>query len=189
MTFYDQSKIETLISEEQLQQRIKALGEQISKDYFKQGDLVLVCVLKGSYLFLADLSRAIDLPLTVDFISVSSYGNEYHSSGVVRLVHDLSHSIENKNVLIVEDIIDTGLTMSYLLANLKTRKPKSLKVVSLLNKPSKAQVQVPIDYLGFEIPDRFVIGYGLDFHNRFRNMPYIGVNLSAEVPLSSEYQS
>jgi hypoxanthine phosphoribosyltransferase len=188
MTFYDQSKIETLISEEDLQKRIKALGQQITDDYLGKGDLVLVCVLKGSYLFLADLSRAIDLPLTVDFISVSSYGNEYHSSGVVRLVHDLSQSIENKNVLIVEDIIDTGLTMSYLLANLKTRNPKSLKVVSLLNKPSKAQVKIDIDYLGFEISDRFVIGYGLDFHNKFRNMPYIGVNLSSEVPLSPEYK-
>lgn len=189
MTFYDQSKIETLISQETLQSRINALGTQITKDYLGQGDLVLVCVLKGSYLFLADLSRAIDLPLTVDFISVSSYGNDYESSGVVRMVHDLSHSIENKNVLIVEDIIDTGLTMSYLLANLQTRKPKSLKVVSLLHKPSKAKTQVQIDYLGFEIPDRFVIGYGLDFHNQFRNMPYIGVNLSGDVPLSPEYRS
>ena len=189
MTFYDQSKIETLISQETLQSRIKAMGTQITQDYLGQGDVVLVCVLKGSYLFLADLSRAIDLPLTVDFISVSSYGNDYESSGVVRMVHDLSHSIENKHVLIVEDIIDTGLTMSYLLANLQTRKPKSLKVVSLLHKPSKAKTHVQIDYLGFEIPDRFVIGYGLDFHNQFRNMPYIGVNLSGDIPLNPAYLS
>jgi hypoxanthine phosphoribosyltransferase len=182
--FYDMSRIEILISETDLQARIRALGEQITRDYQGAGDLVLVCVLKGSYLFLADLSRAIDLPLTVDFMSVSSYGNGFKTSGVVRLVQDLSESIEGKHVLVVEDIIDTGLTMAYLLENLQTRRPASLKVVSLLHKPSKARVQVKIDYLGFEIEDRFVIGYGLDFQGRLRNMPFIGVNQGEGAPLA-----
>lgn len=185
MTFYDMSKIETLISQEVLQERIHALGAQITRDYQDQGDLVLICVLKGSYLFLADLSREINLPLTVDFMSVSSYGHGFKSSGVVRLIQDLSESIEGKHVLIVEDIIDTGLTMSYLLENLKTRRPLSLKIVSLLHKPSKLKVPLKIDYLGFAIEDRFVIGYGLDFQGQFRNMPFIGVNIGEGAPLSS----
>lgn len=186
MSFYDPEKIEVLISEEQLQYRIKELGVQITQDYLGKGDLILVCVLRGSYLFLADLSRAIDLDLIIDFMSVSSYGNAQESSGVVRLTKDLSDSIEGKHVLIVEDIIDSGLTMSYLLENLRTRRPASLKVVSLLNKPTKLLVDVPIDYLGFEIPDRFVIGYGLDFHNKFRNLPFIGVNLVEGPPLAHQ---
>lgn len=187
MPFYDMSRIEVLISETDLQARIRALGEQITREYQGSGELVLVCVLKGSYLFLADLSRAIDLPLTVDFMSVSSYGNGFKTSGVVRLVQDLSESIEGKHVIVVEDIIDTGLTMSYLLDNLQTRRPASLKVVSLLHKPSKARVHVKIDYLGFEIEDKFVIGYGLDFQGRFRNMPFIGVNTGEGAPLSPSH--
>ena len=183
MTFYDPSKIEVLISEEQLNQRIRELGAQITEDYKGLGDLVLVCVLRGSYLFTADLSREIDLDLTVDFMSVSSYGDAYESSGVVRLVSDLGSSITGKHVLIVEDIIDSGLTMSYIMKTLKTRNPSSVNVVSLLNKPSKTQVDLDIRYLGFEIPDRFVIGYGLDFHNKLRNLPFIGVNLTSEMPL------
>ena len=189
MPFYDPKKIEVLLTEEVLQQRIKELGSQITADFKGKGELVLVCVLKGSYLFLADLSRAIDLDLTVDFMSVSSYGNGYESSGVVRLKSDLSHSVEGKHVLIVEDIIDSGLTMSYLVENLKTRKPASVNIVSLLHKPEKTKADLKIDYLGFSIPDRFVIGYGLDFHNKFRNLPFIGVNLSDDLPLSSSYQS
>ena len=185
MPFYDLNQIEVLISETQLQKRIQELGQEITRDYQGSGDLVLICVLKGSYLFLADLSRAIDLPLTVDFMSVSSYGKDFKSSGVVRLIQDLSEAIVDKHVLIVEDIIDTGLTMSYLLENLKTRKPKSLKIVSLLSKPSKAKVSIEIDYLGFAIEDRFVIGYGLDYQSQFRNMPFIGVNLKSTPPLSS----
>jgi hypoxanthine phosphoribosyltransferase len=184
MPFYDLNYIDILISETQLQSRIQELADKITQDYQGQGDLVLICVLKGSYLFLADLSRAIDLPLTVDFMSVSSYGNDFKSTGVVRLIQDLSESIVGKNVLIVEDIIDTGLTMSYLLENLKTRKPKSLKIVSLLSKPSKAKVKIDIDYLGFAIEDRFVIGYGLDYKSQFRNMPFIGVNLKSTPPLT-----
>jgi len=185
LSFYDMSKIETLISQERLNERISELGAQITKDYQGQGDLVLICVLKGSYLFLADLSRAIDLPLTVDFMSVSSYGHGFKSSGVVRLIQDLSESIEGKHVLIVEDIIDTGLTMGYLLENLKTRRPRSLKIVSLLHKPTKLKVPLEIDYLGFSIEDRFVIGYGLDFQGQFRNMPFIGVNIGEGAPLST----
>ena len=184
MSFYNLDQIEVLIDETTLQNRIQDLGVQITQDYRDQGDLVLICILKGSYLFLADLSRAIDLPLTVDFMAVSSYGKGFRSSGVVRLVQDLSENIENKNVLIVEDIIDTGLTMSYLLENLRTRKPASLKIVSLLHKPSKAKVKIDIDYLGFAIEDRFVIGYGLDYLGQFRNMPFIGVNLGEDAPLS-----
>lgn len=184
--FYNLDQIEVLISEERLQARIKELGDEITADFKGKGDLVLVCVLKGSYLFLADLSRAIDLDLTVDFMSVSSYGDAYESSGVVRLVSDLSDSVEGKHILIVEDIIDSGLTMSYLIENLKTRRPASVNVVSLLNKPEKTKAAVQIDYLGFSIPDRFVIGYGLDFHNKFRNLPFIGVNLAEGMPLSHE---
>lgn len=188
--FYDMDKIETLISREALEERIRELGAQITQDYSALGgQLVLICVLKGSYLFLADLSREIDLPLTVDFMSVSSYGHGFRSSGVVRLIQDLSESIEGKHVLIVEDIIDTGLTMSYLLENLQTRRPASLKVVSLLHKPSKLKVSLEIDYLGFEIEDRFVIGYGLDFQGQFRNMNFIGVNIGEGAPLSSAHSA
>ena len=189
MPFYDADKIEVLIDENRLQSRIKELGAEITADFKGKGEIVLVCVLKGSYLFLADLSREIDLDLTVDFMSVSSYGDAYKSSGVVRMISDLSESIEGKNVLIVEDIIDSGLTMSYLIENLKTRRPKSVSVVSLLNKPEKTTAKIKIDYLGFTIPDRFVIGYGLDFHNKFRNMPFIGVNLAEGMPLSEDHSS
>ena len=183
MPFYDPDKIEILIDEETLQAKIKEIADQISEDY-RGRELVLICVLKGSYLFLADLSRAIDLPLEIDFIGVSSYGDGFESSGVVRMVQDLSNPIAGKDVLIVEDIIDSGLTMQYLLSNLSTRRPRSLKVVSLLCKPSKAKVDIPVEYLGFEIDDRFVIGYGLDYENRFRNLPFIAVNLSSTPPLT-----
>ena len=186
MPFYNLDQIEILIDEERLQSRIRELGAEITADFKGQGELVLVCVLKGSYLFLADLSRAIDIDLTVDFMSVSSYGDAYESSGVVRMISDLSESIEGKNVLIVEDIIDSGLTMSYLIENLKTRRPTSVSIVSLLNKPEKTKADISIDYLGFSIPDRFVIGYGLDFHNKFRNLPFIGVNLAEGMPLASK---
>jgi hypoxanthine phosphoribosyltransferase len=184
MSFYNLDQIEVLIDEKTLQDRVHELGTQITEDYKDLGNLVLICILKGSYLFLADLSREIDLPLTVDFMSVSSYGSEFRSSGVVRLIQDLSENIEGKHVLIVEDIIDTGLTMSYLLDNLQTRKPASMKIVSLLHKPSKLKVDVSIDYLGFAIEDRFVIGYGLDYLGQFRNMPFIGVNLGDGAPLT-----
>ena len=189
MSFYDPDKIEVLITEEQLQARVKELGAQITEDFKGRGDLVLVCVLRGSYLFLADLSRAIDLDLTVDFMSVSSYGDAYESSGVVRLINDLSEPIAGKHVLIVEDIIDSGLTMSYIIKSLETRNPRSVSIVSMLHKPNKTKVKLDISYLGFEIPDRFVIGYGLDFHNKLRNLPFIGVNLAEGMPLRSAHES
>ena len=169
----DGLSLEVLITEAELQARIKELGAQITQDY-RDGDLVVVGVLRGCFLFLADLVRQIDTPTIVDFLGVSSYGTRTQSSGVVRLVSDLSLSVVDKDILLVEDIIDTGLTMDYLMQNLATRRPRSLKICSLLHKPARNLLPVKIDYLGFEIPDRFVVGYGLDYRNRYRNIPYIG---------------
>jgi hypoxanthine phosphoribosyltransferase len=168
------TQIETLISAEQLNERLANLGAEITRDY-AHTDLCVVGILKGCFLFFADLVRQIDLPLTTEFIGISSYGDDTESSGVVQITSDLTHSIEGRDVLIVEDIIDTGLTMKYLLENFATRRPNSLKVCTLLQKPDNARVQVPIDYVGFVIPNEFVIGYGLDLAGRFRNLPYIGV--------------
>lgn len=168
------SAIRPLISAETLDARVRELGEAIARDY-RGKDLVLVGVLKGAFVFLADLARAIDLPLTVDFLSVSSYGAGTETSGVVRLIEDLSLPIEGKHVLLVEDIVDTGLTASYLLENLRTRRPASLGLCALLHKPSRCRVEVPIDYRGFVVEDVFLVGYGLDHDQRFRNLPYIGV--------------
>jgi len=165
---------EVLIAEEDLRKRVKELAKQIEKDY--QGkDLVAVGILKGALLFLADLVKAVNLPLTYDFMDVSSYGANTESTGEVRILKDLSMKIEGKDVLIVEDIIDTGYTLSYLLENLKTRKPASVKICCLLDKTSRRKVSVPVDYVGFEIPDAFAVGYGLDYAERYRNLPYIGV--------------
>jgi hypoxanthine phosphoribosyltransferase len=165
---------EVLIAEEELRKRVKELAKQIEKDY--QGkDLVAVGILKGALLFLADLVKAVNLPLTYDFMDVSSYGANTESTGEVRILKDLSMKIEGKDVLIVEDIIDTGYTLSYLLENLKTRKPASVKICCLLDKTSRRKVSVPVDYVGFEIPDAFAVGYGLDYAERYRNLPYIGV--------------
>jgi hypoxanthine phosphoribosyltransferase len=166
--------VRTLIDADALKKRIDALGAEITKD-FRGKDLVMVTVLKGSYMFAADLSRAIDLPLTVDFLGLRSYGDGTESSGVVQITTDLSQSVEDKHVLVVEDIVDTGLTMEYLLENLRTRHPASVKLVSLLHKPARTRVKVDIDYLGFTIDDVFVIGYGLDYAQRYRNLPFIGV--------------
>ena len=166
-------QIEVLLSEEQLRRRIAEVGAEITRDY--QGKpLKLVGVLKGSFMFLADLARAIDLPIKLDFIGTSSYQGTT-SSGVVRITNDLSRPIEGEHVLLVEDIVDTGLTMQYLLENLATRRPASVKVCALLEKPARAKVKIPIDYRGFEIPDAFVVGYGLDWDGRLRTLPYIGV--------------
>jgi len=155
--------------------RVRELGAQITKDY-RDRRLVVVCVLKGSFVFAADLVRAIDLShVRVEFLGVRSYGEGTESSGVVQIVNDLSRPIEDEDVLLVEDIVDTGLTIAYLLDLLQTRHPKSLKVCALLHKPARARMQVPIDYLGFTIEDKFVIGYGLDFAERHRNLPYLGV--------------
>jgi hypoxanthine phosphoribosyltransferase len=165
--------IKTLIDAETIAAKVSELGKAIAAD--AQNDLVIVPVLKGSFIFAADLVRAIDAPLSIDFLGCRSYGDGTESSGVVQITYDLTKPIEGKDVVLVEDIVDTGLTMSYLLENLSTRKPRSLKLCSLLHKPARAKVQIPIDYLGFTIEDVFVIGYGLDFAEKHRNLPYIGV--------------
>jgi hypoxanthine phosphoribosyltransferase len=165
---------EVLIGEEALKQKVREMAKQIEKDY--QGkDLVAVGILKGALLFLADLVKAVDLPLTYDFMDVSSYGASTESSGEVRILKDLSMKIKDKDVLIVEDIIDTGYTLAFLLETLKARKPASIKICCLLNKKDRRKVTVPVDYAGFEIPDAFAVGYGLDYAERYRNLPYIGV--------------
>jgi len=165
--------IKTLIDAETIAAKVSELGKAIAKD--AQNDLVIVPVLKGSFIFAADLVRAIDAPLSVDFLGCRSYGDGTESSGVVQITYDLTKPVEGKDVVLVEDIVDTGLTMSYLLKNLSTRRPRSLKLCSLLHKPARAKVDIPIDYLGFTIDDVFVIGYGLDFAEKHRNLPYIGV--------------
>jgi hypoxanthine phosphoribosyltransferase len=165
---------EILIDEETLHGRIAELGAQISDDYRGQ-DLILIGVLKGAIFFMADLMRSIDSPCEVDFMAISSYGAGIDSSGVVRILKDLDVSIEGRNVLVVEDIIDSGLTLSYLLRNLEAREPASLEVCALLTKPERRENDVACRYVGFEIPNRFVIGYGLDFAERYRNLPFVGV--------------
>ncbi|MEJ2292469.1 MAG: hypoxanthine phosphoribosyltransferase [Deinococcales bacterium] len=160
------------ISREQLQHRVTELGERIRSDH-QDHELHLICVLNGAFMFMADLVRAIDLPLTVDFLSVSSYGSRTESSGEVKLVKDLDQSLKGRHVLLVEDIVDTGLTMQYLLGYLRGRGPLSVEVVTLLSKPSRRVVEVPLDYVGFEIEDAFVYGYGLDVAHRYRNMPFV----------------
>ena len=163
-----------LLSEEQLSQKIAELGEEISKDY--QGkEIVAICVLKGAILFMADLARAVKVPMALDFMAVSSYGNGTSTSGTVRILKDLDNSIEGKHVLVVEDIIDSGVTLKYLLKNLKSRKPASIKLCTLLNKPERRRVEVDIDYCGFTVPDYFLVGYGLDYAEKYRNLPFIGI--------------
>ncbi len=163
-----------LISKEKLAARVKELGKQITQDYKAQDDLVLLCVLKGSVIFLADLCREIELPCSLDFIGIASYGDETQSSGVVKITSDVSKPIADKHVIVVEDIIDTGLTAEYLLENLHTRHPKSVRLCSLLHKPDRTEREVPIDYLGFKVPDKFVVGYGLDAAQKYRNLDFIG---------------
>lgn len=166
-------RVEVLISEVDLRARVKALGEEITRDYAGR-PLVVVGVLKGSFIFLADLVRAIDLPVLVDFIGVSSYQGTT-TTGAVKITSDLTRPIDGKDVLLVEDIVDTGLSMRYLLDNLSVRRPASLRVCALLEKPARARVKVPIDYRGFVIGDEFVVGYGLDWDGRMRNLPFVGV--------------
>jgi hypoxanthine phosphoribosyltransferase len=164
--------LEILIPRERLEARIEELGRTISADY--SGKTVhLVCVLKGAYTFLADLARAIEVPVTIDFLAVSSYGKGKSSSGEVQLTKDLDQSLEGKDVIVVEDIADTGLTLNYLLNLLRSRRPASLKVCALLSKPSRRLIDVSVDYVGFEIPDRFVVGYGLDHDQLYRNLKYV----------------
>jgi len=168
-------KIDILISEAEITARINELAHQITQDYAQTKQLVVVGLLRGSFVFIADLVRHLDVPVEVDFMTVSSYGNKMESSRQVRIIQDLETVIEDRDVLIVEDIIDTGHTLSQVIEILATRQPKSLKICTLLNKPSRREVDVPIDWVGFEIPDEFVIGYGIDYAQQGRNLPHIAV--------------
>jgi hypoxanthine phosphoribosyltransferase len=165
-----------ILSEEQIAARVKELAEEISRDYAGK-DLMLIGILKGCVVFLSDLIRQIDIPLSFDFVAVSSYGADTKSSGVVRILKDLDESVESMHVLVVEDIVDTGLTLrlSYLLENLRSRRAASVKVCTLLDKPSRRRVDVPVDYRGFTVEDQFVVGYGLDYQGKYRGLPYIGL--------------
>lgn len=167
-------KVEVLISEEEISKRIFEIAGRINADY-KGKDLILICVLKGGVMFMCDLAKRLDLSVRLDFMSVSSYGAETTSSGVVKIIKDLDDSIAGKDVLVVEDIIDSGNTLSYLLDILEKRGPKSIKLCTLLDKPSRREKDVTVDYVCFEIEDKFVVGYGLDYDQRYRNLPYIGV--------------
>lgn len=166
--------VRVLLSEEKVDARIKAIGEEISKDY--AGKRVhLVCVLKGGSFFMCELAKRITVPVSLDFMSVSSYGSDTKSSGVVRIIKDLDESLKDKDVIVVEDIVDSGRTLSYLLEMLRDRGPASLRLCTLLDKPDRRVIPVNVDYTGFEIPDQFVVGYGLDYNQRYRNLPYIGI--------------
>ncbi len=173
MAFYE-NDVAIFIDQAKLQARIRELGEQITREY--QGkELTLICVLKGSVFFFTDLAMAIDLPITLEFLGVSSYQGGTETTGEVRITTDVSKPMAGKHLLVIEDIIDTGLTMSFLLENLRARHPASVKVCTLLEKPARARTKVDIDYKGFVIEDKFVVGYGLDFAEKYRNLPFIGV--------------
>ncbi len=167
-------RIEVLLPEEEVNRRIGEIGAQISRDY-EGREIHLICVLKGGSFFMCELAKRITVPVSLDFMSVSSYGRDTRSSGVIRIVKDLDESIQGKDVLVVEDIVDSGRTLSYLLDMLKARGPKSLALCTLLDKPSRRVVPVSVDYTGFQIPDEFVVGYGLDYAQKYRNLPYIGI--------------
>lgn len=167
------NEVEVLIPEEEIQKKVSEIAARINRDY-KGRNPLLVGVLRGAVFFLTDLARRINLPVKIDFIAVSSYGSTTESSGIVKITKDLEFSLEGEDVILVEDIIDTGLTVKYLLELFEARKPASLKVCSLLLKPARLKVQVPIDYLGFEVPNRFIVGYGLDYDQKYRNLPFIG---------------
>jgi hypoxanthine phosphoribosyltransferase len=171
----DRDIAKILLTSDQIQAKVHELGEQIAKEYIPLGDLLLVGVLKGCMMFMVDLARAIPFALAIDFIATSSYGHSTESSGVVRLLKDLDTDIAGRHVLIVEDIIDSGLTLDYLKSQLQRRNPASLRICALLNKPERRIADVTVDYLGFDIPNEFVVGYGLDYDERYRNLPYIGV--------------
>ncbi|MBP5298742.1 MAG: hypoxanthine phosphoribosyltransferase [Lachnospiraceae bacterium] len=166
--------VKVMLSEEEVDKRIQEIGDQISKDYAGK-QVHLVCVLKGGAFFMVELAKRITVPVSLDFMSVSSYGSDTKSSGVVKIVKDLDEPLNGKDVLVVEDIIDSGRTLSYLLEMLKDRKPASLKLCTLLDKPSRRVIDVDVDYTGFQIPDEFVVGFGLDYVQRYRNLPYIGI--------------
>ncbi|MCC0628639.1 hypoxanthine phosphoribosyltransferase [Clostridioides sp. ES-S-0108-01] len=163
-----------MLTEKQIKEKVYELGKEIEED-FKGEDLLVVGILKGASVFVSDLIRCIDLDVNIDFMSVTSYGNSTESSGTVKILKDLDVDIEGKNVLIVEDIIDSGLTLSNLVAALKTRNPKSLKLCTLLDKPQRRKANIPVDYVGFVIEDKFIVGYGIDYAEKYRNLPYIGI--------------
>ncbi len=166
--------VKEMLTEDAVNKRIRELGEKISEDYAGQ-EIRMICVLKGGSFFMCELAKRISVPVSIDFMSVSSYGGDTKSSGVVKIVKDLDESITGKDVLVVEDIIDSGRTLSYLMAMLRDRGPKSLKLCTLLDKPDRRVIDVKVDYTGFEIPDEFVVGYGLDYDQLYRNLPYIGM--------------
>ena len=163
-----------LLSEEQLRQRVRELGEEISKEYAGK-EILMIGVLRGAVMFMADLARAITVPVMIDFMAVSSYGTSTSSSGIVRILKDLDEEGAGKHVLIVEDIIDSGLTLSYLVDNIKSRQPASVRICTLLNKPERRKVDLEVNYNGFVVPDEFVVGYGLDYAEKYRNVPFIGI--------------
>ena len=167
--------LQILISAERIQQRVREMAAEIGRDYHARGDVHVVCVLKGAFVFMADLTRALDLPLTLDFMAVASYAQGTTSSGEVRVLKDLDTALQGRDVLIVEDIVDSGLTLQYLQGILSARGPRSLRTACLLSKPSRRTIDVAVDYVGFEIADRFVVGYGLDHAERYRNLPHIAV--------------
>jgi hypoxanthine phosphoribosyltransferase len=181
VSLLERAVTEVLIEADALQHRIAELGEEISSDYAGR-DLLLVGVLKGAVFFMADLMRNLSIPCEIDFMGISSYGEGTDSSGVVRILKDLDINIEGRDVLVVEDIIDSGLTLSYLIRNLEAREPATLEICALMTKPDRREIEVPVRYVGFEIPNRFVIGYGLDFGERYRNLPYVGVLDPALIP-------
>ena len=163
-----------LLSEEQLRQRVRELGEEISKEYAGK-EILMIGVLRGAVMFMADFARAITVPVMIDFMAVSSYGTSTSSSGIVRILKDLDEEVAGKHVLIVEDIIDSGLTLSYLVDNIKSRQPASVRICTLLNKPERRKVDLEVNYNGFVVPDEFVVGYGLDYAEKYRNVPFIGI--------------
>ena len=166
--------IRVMLSEEEVNERIRVIGEQISKDY-EGKEIHMICVLKGGVFFMCELAKRITVPVSLDFMAVSSYGGDTKSSGVVKIVKDLDESIQGKDVLVVEDIVDSGRTLSYLMDMLRDRKPKSLQLCTLLDKPDRRVIPVDVNYTGFSIPDEFVVGYGLDYAQKYRNLPFIGV--------------
>ena len=167
-------RLSVLLTEEAVDQRIKEMADQITKDY-EGKEVHLICILKGSVFFMCELAKRIQVPVSMDFMSVSSYGADTKSSGIIKIVKDLDESITGKDILVVEDIIDSGRTLSYLLNMLKERKPNSMKLCTLLDKPDRRVIDVNVDYTGFAIPDKFVVGYGLDYAQKYRNLPYIGI--------------
>ena len=169
-----EDKIRVLLTEEEVNEKIKKIGEQISKDYAGKS-VHMICVLKGGVFFTCELAKRITVPVSLDFMSVSSYGSETKSSGIVKIVKDLDEPIIDRNVIIIEDIIDSGRTLSHLKKLLAQRSPKSLKICTLLDKPDRRVVDVPVEYVGFQIEDKFVVGYGLDYDQQYRNLPYVGV--------------